>query len=160
MSTPEQLSPDPTPAATRPARPPQGTPAELEDTQRWWLRWIYGPVMGLIGLAALVTGAAGTGDRTLSLTLAFMVVVALGSAFVSFRAQHRTTGRLALDERAETANMRTLGYGWCFAFFAALAWAVAWAATDDGGMPVPLIVLAGLVLCAGFGRLCTRREGF
>lgn len=117
--------------------------------------------MGLIALAALVTGVAGTGDRQLSLTLFAIVAAALGGALAHFRIQHRATGRIALDERDETANMRMLGYAFCFAFFGALAWAVAWAATTtDGGTPVPLLVLTGLVVCLGLGRLCTRREGF
>lgn len=141
-------------------RPPQGTPEELEDTQRWWLTRIYGPVMGLIAVAALVTGVAGTGDRQVSLTLFVAIAAALGGALAHFRTQHRATGRIALDERDETANMRMLGYAFCFAFFGALAWAVAWAATTDGGTPVPLVVTACLVLCLGLGRLCTRREGF
>lgn len=142
------------------ARPTQGTAAELEITQRWWLTWIYGPAMGTIAAAALVTGILGTGDRQLSLTMFLLAAASLAGALVQFRARHRSTGRIALDERDETANMRMMGYAYCFAFFGAMGWAVVWAATDDGGTPVPLAVLGGLALCLGAGRLCTRREGF
>lgn len=154
-TTPQHAVPD-----DRPARPPQGTPEELEATQRWWLTWIYVPIMAVIGIAALVTGIAGTGDRELSLILACLTGGGLLGAFVRFRGQHGATGRIALDERDETANMRMLGYGFCFAFFGALAWSVVWAATNTGGVPAPLLATAGLVVCMGLGRLCTRREGF
>jgi hypothetical protein len=144
----------------RPARPPQGTRAELEDTQVWWLRWIYGPVMSLIGLGALVVALLGPGDSTLALIVFLLVAASLLGAALGFRRQRAETGRLSLDERDETRVMRTAGYAWCFAFFGVLAWTVVWAATHEDGVPTPLIVLAGLVVALGLGRLCTRREGY
>jgi cobalamin synthase len=145
--------------APRPARPPQGTPTELEDTQRWWLRRVYVPAMSLIAAAALVTAIAGTGEPALSAALFVVCASSLVGAAVRAREQRRTTGRLAQDERDETRTMRTMGYAYCFVFFGVLAWAVAWAATNDAGTPVPIVVLVGLVAALGLGRLCTRREG-
>lgn len=149
----------PTPAA-RPGRPPQGTRAELEDTQIWWLRWIYVPVMSLIGLAALVVAVLGLGDPGLALIVLALVVGSLAGAGSRFRTQRAQTGHLSLDEREETQVMRTAGYAWCFTFFGVLAWLVGWAATHEDGTPIPLVGLVGLVASVGLGRLCTRREGY
>ncbi|WP_022928254.1 hypothetical protein [Patulibacter americanus] len=161
MSTPTPDVPSDEASGPRPARPPQGTRAELEDTQIWWLRWIYVPVMSAIGIAALVVALLGAGDSTLALVVAIMVAGSLIGATLRFRNQRAETGHLALDEREETQVMRTAGYAWCFTFFGVLAWLVGWAATHDGGeTPIPLIVLAGLVASVGLGRLCTRREGY
>lgn len=149
----------PTPA-DRPGRPPQGTRAELEDTQIWWLRWIYVPVMSVIGLAGLVVALLGVGDSMLALLVFVLVVGSLVGAGVGFRRQYAETGHLSLDERDETRVMRTAGYAWCFTFFGVLAWLVVWAATHEDGTPTPLYALAGLVASVGLGRLCTRREGY
>ena len=151
----------PTPHAERaPARPPQGTRTELELTQRWWLRWVYGPLMALIAAGALAGAIVGSGDRRLSASLFVLVIASLVGAALRFRTQRRTTGGLALDERDETQTMRTMGYAWCFSFFGVLIWAVVWAAINDSGIAVPIVVLVGLLACLGLGRLCTRREGY
>jgi predicted cobalt transporter CbtA len=161
MSTPTPDTPSPGAPGPRPPRPPQGTRAELEATQIWWLRWIYVPVMSAIGLGALVVALVGVGDSTLALVVFALVVGSVVGAGFRFRAQRAETGHLSLDERDETQVMRTAGYAWCFTFFGVLAWLVAWAATHDGGeTPLPLIVLVGLVASVGLGRLCTRREGY
>jgi hypothetical protein len=160
MSTP---APEPTPATppgTRPGHAPQGTRAELEDTQIWWLRWVYVPVMSLIGLGALGVALLGAGDSTLALIVFLLVTGSLLGAALRFRARRAETGRLALDERDETQTMRTMGYAWCFCFFGVLAWTVVWAATHEDGTPTQLLVLVGLVASVGLGRLCTRREGY
>jgi predicted cobalt transporter CbtA len=160
MSIPTPDTPSEAPGP-RPPRPPQGTRAELEDTQIWWLRWIYVPVMSVIGLAALVVALLGAGDATLALVVLLLVAASLLGAALRFRNQRAETGHLSLDEREETQVMRTAGYAWCFTFFGVLAWLVGWAATHDGGeTPIPLVVLVGLVASVGLGRLCTRREGY
>lgn len=142
------------------ARPSQGTRAELEATQRWWLTWIYGPVMAALAVGALVASAVGDADPFLGGGLVGIIVGSVAGAVARFRKKHRATGGLALDERDETANMRTMGYAFCFAYFGILAWAVAWTAFDGTGIPEPWIALAGLVVALVLGRLCTRREGF
>lgn len=161
MSTPAPRTPTVDAPERRPPRPPQGTRAELEATQIWWLRWIYVPIMSAIGLGALVVALLGVGDSTLALVVFALVAGSLVGAGLRFRTQRAETGHLSLDERDETQVMRTAGYAWCFTFFGVLASLVAWAATHDGGeTPVPLVVLAGLVASVGLGRLCTRREGY
>lgn len=160
MSTPTPDSPPADATERRPARAPQGTRAELEETQIWWLRWIYVPIMSTIGLGALVVALLGVGDSTLALAVFAVVVGSLVGAGFGFRRQRAETGHLSLDERDETRVMRTAGYAWCFCFFGTLAWLVVWAATHDGEAPIPLYVLSGLVVSLGLGRLCTRREGY
>ena len=161
MSTPTPDLPSSRAPGPRPARPPQGTRTELEQTQIWWLRWIYVPVMSVIGLGALVVALLDVGDSTLALVVCALVAGSLVGATLRFRSQRAETGHLSLDEREETQVMRTAGYAWCFTFFGVLAWLVGWAATHDGGeTPIPLVVLLGLVASVGLGRLCTRREGY
>lgn len=160
MSTPMSDPPPADAPGPRPARPPQGTRAELEETQIWWLRWIYVPVMSVIGVGALAVALLGLGDSTLALAVFAVVVGSLVGAGLGFRRQRAETGHLSLDERDETRVMRTAGYAWCFCFFGVLGWLVVWAATHDDGTPVPLYVLSGLVVSLGLGRLCTRREGY
>lgn len=152
-------TPDHRSTAERPARPPQGTPEELEDTQRWWLTYVYGPVMVALTLGALAASAVGDADPLFAGGVVGLTVGSLGGAVARFRAQWRDTGRLSADEREETSTMRTMGYAFCFVYFGVLAWAVAWAAFDGTGTPDPFIALAGLFACLGLGRLCTRREG-
>jgi hypothetical protein len=141
-------------------RPPQGTPAELEATQRWWLTWVYGPVMGVLAVAAVVAAAVGDASPYLAGALVGVIVGSAAGAVARFRTKHRTTGGLALDERDETSNMRTMGYAFCFVYFGVLAWAVAWTGFDGRGTPEPWFALIGLTVALGLGRLCTRREGF
>jgi hypothetical protein len=138
----------------------QGTAAELEATQAWWLRWVYLPVMGTVVIAALVVAALPGTDRRTALVAALVVAASTLGGLQRLRAQRAETGRLSFDERDERQTMRTMGYGYCFAYFATLGWIVAWAATHGpGDAPVPVLVLVGLTVCVGLGRLCTRREG-
>ena len=147
--------------ATPTRKPLHGTQAELERTQIWWLRWVYGPTMSAIAVAALVVTALDGFDNLLAWVVFAITAGGLVGATVQFRRQRATYGRLSLDERDETRTMRTMGYGFCFAYFGGLIWAVVWAADhDSSAFPTPIGALAGLTLCLLLGRACTAREGF
>jgi hypothetical protein len=150
----------PSTTSTPSARPVAGSRAEREATQRWWLRWVYVPTMSLLLIGAIVAAWAGPGSSTLVVVLPSLIAGSLIGAVTRFRARYADTGGLALDEREDTSNMRSMGYGYCFACFGALGWAVAWVGFDGRGTPEPFLVLAGLGAAWVLGRLCATREGY
>lgn len=130
--------------STTDTRPVAGSRAEREATQRWWLLWVYGPAMTVLGAGAVVAAGTGDGDSFFGTVLVGLIVGSLFGAVFRFRAQLRQTGGLAQDEREETSAMRSMGYGYCFVYFGVLAWAVAWVGFDGSGAPEPFYALGAL----------------